>query len=66
MVVHVFNPPFERLKHVDLCEFKANLVYRATFRTAKATQSNYVSNRDRKTETVRGRDRNQVKETNGS
>lgn len=66
MEMHTLIQAFWRQKQAELCEFKANLVYRATFRTAKATQSNYVSNRDRKTETVRGRDRNQVKETNGS
>ena len=28
---------------MDLCEFQANLVYRANFRTAKTTQRNSVS-----------------------
>ena len=28
---------------MDLCEFQASLVYRASFRTARATQRNLVS-----------------------
>jgi hypothetical protein len=29
------NPEMERQKRVDLCEFKASLVYRVSFRTQK-------------------------------
>jgi hypothetical protein len=35
-------PAHRRQRQVDLCEFKANLVYRASFRTARATQRNPV------------------------
>ena len=31
---------------MDLCEFQASLVYRASFRTARATQINLVSKKD--------------------
>ena len=31
-------PAFRRQRQVDLCEFEASLVYRASSRTAKATQ----------------------------
>jgi hypothetical protein len=34
---------FERQKQADLCEFKANLIYRVNSRTARATQRNPVS-----------------------
>ena len=33
----------ERQRQVDLCEFKANLLYRASPRTARDTQRNPVS-----------------------
>ena len=33
----------QRQRQVDLCEFKANLVYRVSFKTARATQRNPVS-----------------------
>lgn len=37
-VVHAFNPNTQRLKQTDLCQFKANLVYPASYRIARATQ----------------------------
>ena len=37
-------PAFGRLRQVDLCEFKASLVYRVSSRTARTvTQRNTVS-----------------------
>jgi hypothetical protein len=36
-------PALGRQRHVDLCEFKASLIYRVSSRTAKATQRNLVS-----------------------
>ena len=35
-------PALERQKQVGLCEFKTILVYRVSFRTAKAIQRNFV------------------------
>ena len=32
-------------RHVDLCEFKASMVYRPSSRTARTTQRNLVSTR---------------------
>ena len=43
MVAHTLIPALERQRQVDLCEFMASLVYRASFRTARATQRNPVS-----------------------
>jgi hypothetical protein len=34
---------FRRQRQVDLCEFKASVVYRVSSRTARATQRNPVS-----------------------
>jgi hypothetical protein len=42
-VAPAFNPALRRQRKVDLYEFKASLVYWASFRTARATQSNPVS-----------------------
>jgi len=36
-------PALRRKRQVDLCEFEARLVYRVSFRTARATQRNPVS-----------------------
>ena len=36
-------PALGRQRQLDLCEFKTSLVYRVSFRTAKATQRNPVS-----------------------
>jgi hypothetical protein len=41
-------PAFRRQRQVDLCEFKASLVYRASSRTARATQRNPVSKKKKK------------------
>jgi hypothetical protein len=38
-----------RQRQVDLCEFKASLVYRASSRTAKATQRNPLSKTNKQT-----------------
>ena len=35
-------PTLGRQRQMDLCEFKASLVYRVSFRTARATQRNPV------------------------
>ena len=46
MYIHDIKESFHKLKalrrqrQADLCEFKASLVYRASFRTARATQGN--------------------------
>jgi hypothetical protein len=37
-------PAFEKQSQVDLCEFRASLVYRVSSRTARATQRNPVAN----------------------
>ena len=36
-------PVLRRLRQVDLCEFKASLVYKMSSKTARATQRNSVS-----------------------
>jgi hypothetical protein len=38
----LLTPAPGRQRQADLCEFKASLVYRLSFRTAKATQRNPV------------------------
>jgi hypothetical protein len=35
-------PALRKPKQADLCEFKASLIYRASSRTARATQRNTV------------------------
>jgi hypothetical protein len=42
-------PVLKRQRQADLCEFKASLVYRVNFRTARATQRNPVSTKQNKT-----------------
>ena len=42
MLLNVFSPRTQ--KQVDLCEFEANLVYRMSFRIAKATQRDFTWN----------------------
>ena len=42
MVAHTFNPSTGRQMQADLCAFKASLVYRVSFRTARATSSDSV------------------------
>ena len=39
-------PTLGRQRQVDLCEFKDNLVYRESSRTAKDTQRNLVSKKN--------------------
>jgi hypothetical protein len=43
--VHTFNPSTWEAEQVDLCEFKAILVYRVISRTAKATERNPILKR---------------------
>ena len=45
MVAHTFNLSAQEVEETDLSEFKASLIYRETYRTAKATQRNPVSNK---------------------
>jgi hypothetical protein len=46
VVMHTSNPRGRwRQRQVDLCEFEASLVYRASSRIAKATQRNLVWSR---------------------
>ena len=50
MEVQAFNPSTGRERQVDLCEFKASLVYKVRYRTARtATQRNPVSKKQNKT-----------------
>jgi hypothetical protein len=42
------HPALQRQKQVDLCNFKASLVYKTSSRTAKATQINPVSTNKQK------------------
>ena len=44
-------PVVERLEQVDLCEFKASLVYKASSRTVRATQRNPVPKNNNKVAT---------------
>jgi hypothetical protein len=41
-------PVLRRQRQVDLCEFKASLVYNVSSRTGKATQRNTASKKDKK------------------
>jgi hypothetical protein len=43
VVASAFIPALRRKRQVELCEFKASLVYRASSRIARATQRNRVS-----------------------
>ena len=62
MVVHAFDPSTWDTE--DFCEFKASLVYKASFRTARAvTQRNSVSKKKKKKrEREREREREKRKE----
>jgi hypothetical protein len=40
-------PALRRQGQADLCEFEASLVYRVSFRTARATQRNPVLNKQK-------------------
>ena len=43
MVAHTFNPNTQEAStQVDLCEYRTSLVYRVSFRIARATQRNLV------------------------
>ena len=42
VVAHTFNPSTGRQRQVDLCEFKASLVYLESSRTARTIQRNPV------------------------
>ena len=48
MVVHAFNPRTQEGRGRQISEFKANLVYKVSFRTARATQRNPVSKKKQK------------------
>ena len=43
VLAHTFNHSTQEAEAGDLCEFKASLVYRVSYRTAKATQWNPAS-----------------------
>jgi hypothetical protein len=43
IVVQAFNPSTQEAEAVDLCESRASLGYRVSFRTVRATQRNPVS-----------------------
>ena len=43
VVAHAFNPVLRRQRQIDLCEFEASLIYKASSRTAMAIQKNPVS-----------------------
>jgi hypothetical protein len=49
VVVHTSIPAHRRQRQADLCEFKASLVYRVSSRTARGTQRNLVSKKNKKT-----------------
>ena len=51
MVAHALIQAFRRQKQGDLCVFKASLVYRVSYRTARATQRNPAWKGERETET---------------
>ena len=42
VVAHTLIPALRRQRQTDVCEFKASQVYRASSRTARATQRNPV------------------------
>ena len=48
MVVHIFNSSTQEAEKGRSLEFKANLVYRASFRTARATQKSPVLKKNQK------------------
>jgi hypothetical protein len=51
MVAKAFNPSTGEAE--DLCEFEASLVYKASSRTARATQRDPVSKQHNKTQNKR-------------
>ena len=53
MVAHNFLPQvLERQRQVELCEFKARLVYRVSSRTVRAAQGNPVSKKEKQCQVV--------------
>jgi hypothetical protein len=44
MMVHAFS---SSTREANFCEFEASLVYRGSFRTARTTQKNPVSNKQK-------------------
>jgi hypothetical protein len=38
--MHIFDPSTQEARQVDIYEFEANLVYRVSSRTGRATQKN--------------------------
>ena len=46
---HLLIPEFRRQRQVNLCELEASLVYRASSRTARATQRNLVLQSNKQT-----------------
>ena len=64
MVAHTFSPNiFGKQKQVDFCEFEASLVYRASSRTARATQRNPVLKKVKNKQTQNKRKQNLFSET---
>lgn len=47
MVVHTINVALKRQRQTDLCEFEPSLSYRASSKTAKATQKNLALKKSR-------------------
>ena len=47
MLAHTFNSALGRQRAEDLLEFEANLVYKVSSRTARATQRNPVSKKSK-------------------
>jgi hypothetical protein len=45
VVAHTFNPSTQRQRQADLCEFKASLVYRGSFRTLGLHRENLSCNK---------------------
>lgn len=45
VMVHVFNTSTQRQRQAYLCKFESNLRYRAEYKTVRATQRNYASNK---------------------
>jgi hypothetical protein len=43
VMIHTFNPSLGKQRQADLYEFEASLVYIVSFRTAKATHSETLS-----------------------
>ena len=61
MVMHAFNPNTLDSKQEDLCKFEDSLFYRSSSRTARVTQRNPVSGRE-KEETEGEEEKGEVEE----